>query len=278
MYGEAGAAMREELAALLRQHRVQQKLGGPTRESRAELGGRIREYRQSVLVWMNQAMRAARPVVFSNLPAADPNPFRSVGVSGPLTAAGELARAIDVATRQSSAHIATSEALTTPHPNAMVEHWRQAARAAALAEHDTSIETAVRMTANQAQALVGDIAALTQALVVLDRRYTMIPGWEPLQDGPRLGWASLAAALDVNLGQPDYSVDHLGWRPKTKVLPDPVRPGIVGVLQAEHNLVIRMRSTPSAINLRLVVDSQRLRSHHLTPFAARIDPRLATSG
>ncbi len=274
MYAETGAAMRHELAALLRQHRVQQQLGGPTREARVELGNLIREYRQSVLVWMNQAMHAARPVVFSNLPPADPNPFRSVGSSGPLTAAAELARTVHLATQHSTAHLATSEALATPHPNAMVEHWRRAARAAALAEHDTAPEVAVAMTTAQAQALVGDIAALTQALVVLDRRYTRVPGWEPLAESPRLGWASLAAALDVGLRQPDYTVDHLGWRPKTKVITGPARPGILGVLQAEHNLVIRMRARPSVPNLRLVVDSQRLLTHHLGPFAARIDPRL----
>lgn len=275
MYGETGAPMRKELAALLRQHRVQQKLRGPTQETRAELGLLIREYRQSVLVWMGQAMQAAQPLAFSNLPAADPNPFRSVRSAGPLTTAGELARTIDTATQQSSARIATSEALTTPHPNAMVEHWRLAARAAALAEHDTSAEVTVRMTSAQAQALVGDIAALTQALVVLDRRYTRVPGWEPLAGGPRLGWASLAAALDVSLGQPDYAVDHLGWRPKTKIITGPVRPGVLGVLQAEHNLVIRMRTTPSVTNLRLVVDSQRLLSHHLAPLAARTSPAMA---
>lgn len=79
----------------------------------------------------------------------------------------------------------------------------------------------------------------------------------------------------MNLGQPDYSVDHLGWRPKTKVITGPARPGILGVLQAQHNLVIRMKSAPNATNLRLVVDSQRLVSAHLTPYAARIDERLA---
>jgi hypothetical protein len=275
MYGESGAAMRTEFAALLRQHRVQQKLRGPTRETRADLGLLIREYRQSVLVWMNQAMRAAQPLVFSNLPAADPNPFRSVGSSAGLTPAGELARTIDSAVQQSAARIATFEELTTPSLNAMVEHWRLAARGAALAEHDTSAEVAARMTAGQARALVGDIAALTQALVVLDRRYIRVPGWEPLADSPRLGWASLAAALDVSLGQPDYAVDRLGWRPWSKVMRDPVRPGVLGVLQAEHNLVIRMKTTPSVANLRLVVDSQRLLSHHLAPLAARISPVMA---
>jgi hypothetical protein len=79
----------------------------------------------------------------------------------------------------------------------------------------------------------------------------------------------------VTLGQPDYAVDHLGWRPKTKVITGPVRPGVLGVLQAQHNLVVRMKSVPNATNLRLVVDSQRLVSAHLAPYAARIDERLA---
>lgn len=276
MYGETGAAMRREFAALLRQHRVQQRLGGPTLEAREELGVLVREYRQNVVVWLSQAMRAASTLAFSNLPPAQPNPFRSVGTAGgQVTAAAELARAIDLAKTQSTARAASSEALATPLANPMVEHWRLAARAAALAEHDTSDQVAVHMTAAQAQALVGDVAALTQAIVVLDQRYKNTPGWEPLAHSGRLGWASLAAALDVNLGQPDYAVDQLGWRPKTKIIPDPLRPGILGVLQAQHNLVIRMKTVPNATNLRLVVDSQRLVSAHLTPFAARIDDRLA---
>jgi hypothetical protein len=276
MYGETGAQMRRELAALLRQHRIQQKLGGPTQEARDELGVLVREYRQSVLVWLSQAMRAAGPLAFSNMTPAQPNPFRSVGTAGShRTAAGELARAIELAKAQSTARTAGSEALVTPHANPVVEHWRLAARAAALAEHDTSEQFAAQMTASQAQALVGDVAALAQAIVVLDQRYKNTPGWKPLAQSARLGWASLAAALDVNLGQPDYTVDHLGWRPKTKVIQNPVRPGILGVLQAQHNLVIRMKSVPTATNLRLVVDSQRLVSAHLAPFAARVDERLA---
>ncbi|WP_244928555.1 hypothetical protein [Nocardioides sp. W7] len=276
MYGETGAVMREEFAALLRQHRVQQRLVGPTSEDREVLGGLIRAYRQTVLVWLGQAMRAASPLAFSNMPPPQRNPFRSVGAPGShLTAAGELARAIDLAKQQSTASPASTDALATPNANPMVDHWRLAARAAALAEHDTSERVSAQMTTPQAQALVGDAAALTQALVVLDQRYKNTPGWEPLSQSARLGWASLAAALDVNLGQPDYAVDHLGWRPKTKVITGTARPGVLGVLQAQHNLVVRMRSVPNATNLRLVVDSQRLVSAHLAPYAARIDERLA---
>lgn len=275
MYGETGTAMRAELAELLKQHRVQQRLGGPTREAREQLGAEIRAYRKSVLVWLSRAMRAAAPVTFSNMPPAQPNPFRSAG-SGTATPASELMRAIDLAKQQATAAPATTDALSTPQANPVIEHWRLAARAAALAEHDTTEAVSVQMTAGQAQALVGDIAAVTQALVVLDQRYKNTPGWEPLAQGARLGWAALAAAMDVSLGQPDYAVDQLGWRPKSKIIDGPARPGILGVLQAEHNLVIRMKTIPNATNLRMVVDSQRLLSVHLAPFAARIDENLAT--
>ena len=123
MYGETGAAMRAEFAALLRQHRVQQRLVGATPEAREELGGLIRTYRQTVLVWLGQAMRAASPLAFSNMPPAQPNPFRSVGSRGShLTAASELARAIDLARQQSSARPASTDALATPNANPMVDH------------------------------------------------------------------------------------------------------------------------------------------------------------
>ena len=126
----------------------------------------------------------------------------------------------------------------------------------------------------QTQTLIGDIAATVRALIVLDQRYSTIPGWEKLHRSDRLGWAALACALDASLEPPDYAIDMRGWRPKTKIIPGPAKPGLLGVLQAEHNLVIRMQSFPSATNLRLVVDSQRLLSEGLAKLAAKIDPDL----
>jgi hypothetical protein len=131
------------------------------------------------------------------------------------------------------------------------------------------------MSVGQAQVVVGDVAAITQAIVILDQRYRNTPGWQLLAKSERLGWAALAAALDVNLAQPDYTVDDLGWRPSSKLIKGPAKPGILGVLQAEHNLVIRMKTFPTATNLRYVIDSQRLLSRHLVPHAERIDPRIA---
>src|SRR4051812_28531520 len=115
MYGENGASMRTELAALLRQHRVQQRLGGPSQPDREFLGQQIRQYRQSVLIWCSQAMQAASPLMFSNLPAKPANPFRAGTPS--ITAARELARALDQVKTDSSASTASIEQLTTPSDN-----------------------------------------------------------------------------------------------------------------------------------------------------------------
>ena len=187
MYGENGAAMRQELAALLRQHRIQHRLGGPAQPDRAALGLQIRQYRQNLLIWCSQAMQAASPLLFSNLPSKPANPFRAARPG--TTGAGELARALEHAKTQSSARPASSDLLATPSDNVVVEHWRQVARAAALAEHDTATDVASHLTAPQAQALVGDIAAIAQALVVLDQRYANTPGWEHAvpERAPRLG-------------------------------------------------------------------------------------------
>jgi hypothetical protein len=272
MYGVTGAVMRTELAALLAQHRVQRRLSNTSSEVREKFGDDIRRFRQSVLVWCTQAMQIANPMMFSNLPPRTGNPFLTTEHAG---AARELTRALEHAKRSSTGSPATLDLVTTPHSNLVVEHWRQAARAATLAEHDTNASLAGRFTAAQAQALVGDVAAITQALVVLDKRYRAIPRWKPLPNSAQLGWSALAAAIDVNLGHPDYTVDNQGWRPRAKLLRGPVRPGILGVLQAEHNLLIRLHAFPHVANLRLVADSQRHLSGHLATPAARFDEALA---
>lgn len=241
MYGETGALLRSELTALLRQHRIQLALGGAgpktpataTAADRAAYGVTIRRYRESVLAWCRAALDAARPLAFSNLPEPRPtNPFASAPHEG--TPLMELHRALSLARRASSYPVADLSLLTTPHPNGVVEHWRHAARAAALAEHDFSGPDDVgRLSTAQAQALLGDVAAVVQALVVLDQRYASTPGWERVAGSERLGWTALACALDAGLGQPDYTIDQRGWRPRTKLLLGAPKPGVVGVLQAE---------------------------------------------
>jgi hypothetical protein len=65
MYGENSALMRAELSSLLKQHRVQLRIGGggthtvpvtTTEAERRQIGEQIRHYRQSALVWCREAV------------------------------------------------------------------------------------------------------------------------------------------------------------------------------------------------------------------------------
>lgn len=282
MYGENGALLRAELTALLTQHRVQLRLGGggshsvpvtTSRAERQEIGEQIRRYRQSVLVWCQEASRAVAPYASSNLSRAAPSPFRL-----PPTQHGGLAsllHSLDQAVATSSAPLPRLSELVSAHDLPLVEHWRQAARAAALGEHDFSAGLHhSRIDAQQTHTLIGDVAAVVRALVVLDQRYRSIPGWERLQRPEQLGWSALACALDSSLESPGYAIDGLGWKPPTNVMPGPARPGLLGVLQAERNLAVRLRALPSAMNLRRVVHSQRVVSGGIAALAARVDTDL----
>ena len=269
MYAETGTLMRQELAALLRIHRIQRALEDTegSSDERQRRGDQIRRYRETVLAWCAESAITARPLAFTNLPKAASNPFRPTAPDEPVV--NELIRSIEQTRDATTARLPDLDELTTPQANPVVEHWRQAARAAALAEHDTGPDAHGRFSRPQAQALLGDVAAVVQALVVLDQRYRLTPGWEPLTGVHRLGWAALACALDVGLGPTDYSVDETGWRPLKRLTRGAPRPGLLGVLQAEHDLFIRLRVPPNVTNLRRVVDSQRLVSDRLARIAAR---------
>ena len=75
-----------------------------------------------------------------------------------------------------------------------------------------------------------DAAEITRGLVALDRRYAGIPGWERLKDQGRLGRAAEACATFAGHDDPDYTVDHLGWRPPPTTVDGPAMPGLLGVL------------------------------------------------
>jgi len=282
MYGENGHLLRAELSSLLQQHRIQLRICGPgthtvpattTEEERARIGEQVRRYRQSALVWCLQATGAVADGADSRLSPRATNPFRLPAAQhGGLAA---LHQALERAVRVSTASLPAVEELTTQHELPLVEHWQQVARAAALGEHDFDAGLGHgRLDDRKLHTLIGDIAATVRALVVLDARYSTTPGWERLDHADRLGWAALACALDASLDPPDYSIDLRGWRPKSKVITGPAKPGLLGVLQAEHNLTIRMQAFPSAMHLRLVVDSQRLLSAGLATRVQKVQPAL----
>src|SRR5262245_40030783 len=69
-YGENGNQIRAELTTLLRQHRIQHRLGGAglhtvpestTVEQRQQMGDQIQRYRWATLTWCLQAVAAATP-------------------------------------------------------------------------------------------------------------------------------------------------------------------------------------------------------------------------
>ena len=283
MYGENGTRLRTELGVLLSRHRVQLHIGGggthtvpvtTTTEERQQIGEQIRRYRQSALVWCHQGTVAVAPTAVSALVRAPTNPF--LAASEPHGALHAMQRTLEHTVRTSTAALPTLDELTTPHALPLVESWRQVARAAALGEHDFTTGLGQgRLDSRQQQTVIGDISAVVRALVVLDQRYRNIPGWEKLSHADRLGWGALACALDASLAPPDYSVDLRGWRPPIKLITGPAKPGLLGVLQAQHNLVLRMRTFPNALNLRLVVDSQRLLSGSISKLVQPVEPDLA---
>lgn len=261
-YGETGAAIRDGLTKLLHQQRVQHRLGGnglpdfPTKTTVAErkaAGAQIRRYRRAVLTWCLQAAIAGDPEA--------EDPFLRQGRKDPKGPYDRFRTELRRALKTSTAAMPTLEELSTPQPLELVEAWRQIAKGAALGEHDfyAGLESGT-LSIQQGQTLLKDAAAITQAVLMLDRRYQATAGWENIQKPGRLAWATMATALEASLDPPDYSIDVRGWRPPARLIRGPAKPGLLGILQAEHNLLVRLNALPSPINLKKIVESQRLLS------------------
>ncbi len=204
--------IRAELTVLLRQHRIQQRLGGKgihtvpestTVQEREELGRQIASYRHSVLIWCLQAARAANPRI---------NLYRTSGRSrGP---AEELLYRLTEAVKSSSAGLPALEKLTQTQDFPIVDTWRLAARAAALGEHDFGAGVGYgHVNDDQCTTVLKDAAEITRGLAGLDRRYERIPGWEKLKDQGRLARAAEVCAASAGGSEQDYSVDLRSWRP-----------------------------------------------------------------
>ncbi len=253
-YGENAGVIRQELTTLLRQHRIQQRIGGPgshtiptttTDEERGEIGRVIQRYRMSILKWCDRAAIATSP----NLHLSTDSRRRLA------TPDVQLLRCLSKTIEASSAVTPSVDELTTAHTFALVESWRQAAKAAALGEHDFGDDLGRgHLDINQSLTVVKDVAEIVRALLVLDRRYAYIPSWESLRSPQLLQRAAEACAF---ISADDYSVDRRGWRPPTTTIDGPPRGGIAGVIQAEHNLLVHLNAFPNALNFKRVVDSQR---------------------
>lgn len=272
-YGQNGGQVRAELTTLLRQHRIQQRLGGQgihsvpeatTAEQRELLGELIQRYRYAALAWCLHAVVAANPRV--NLEGTTK---RSRGPAEELRY--RLARSI----KFSNAGLPPLNELSAAQEFPMVESWRQVARAAVLGEHDfPGLMDYGRMSAAQCMTVLKDSAEVTRALVVLDKRYENIPGWIPIRERGRLDRVAQVCGVFAGYDEPDYSVDDKGWRPPSATIDGGPLPGIGGVLQAEHNMLVHLSIFPNALNLRRVMDGQRMLSHEAARRAASVAPEL----
>ncbi|MGD9961137.1 hypothetical protein [Nocardioides sp.] len=274
MYGETSGQLRDALGVLLREHRIQHRLGGKgihtlpettTVAEREELGKQIRRYRQCVLTWSLQAVRAANPRI---------NLEGTTGRSrGP---AEELRYRLTEALAASTATLANGDELVDEQAFATVESWRLVGRAAALGEHDFAAGVGYgRLSEQQCMTVLKDAADVVRGLVALDRRYEGIPGWEKLHNQGRLGRAAEACAAHAGYDEPDYTVDRLGWQPEPRLLDGPPMPGLAGVMQAQYNLLLHLHEFPDAHSLRLVMDSQRIVAHEAADRITDVEPNLA---
>ena len=176
----------------------------------------------------------------------------------------------------SSAGLPTLDELTAEQKFPMVETWRQAARAAALGEHDFDAGLSYeRLRDAECMTLTKDAAEITRGLVGLDRRYEGIPGWEKLKDQGRLGRAAEVCTTFAGYGEQDYSADLRGWRPPVAVAEGPPTPGLSGILQDEHNLLVHLGQFPNAHSMRLILDSQHIVSHEAATRIGTTLPALA---
>lgn len=274
MYGQTSGMLREALGELLRQHRIQHRIGGAglhtvpettTPDERKLIGEQIARYRYAVLVWSHQAMRAANPRI---------NLGGSTGrTRGP---AEELRYRLEATLGAIEVDLPTMDELVTEQPFALVDTWRRAARACVLGEHDFANGVGYgRLSEAQCLTVIKDAADVVRAVVGLDRRYANIPGWQALKGPGRLGRAAESCVTWAGCGEPDYTVDLRGWRPEPTLIEGPGLPGITGVLQAQHNLLIHLGTFPTAPNLRVVLDSQRIVSRETARRLHTVDPTVA---
>ncbi|MER7604684.1 hypothetical protein [Nocardioides sp. NPDC127503] len=274
MYGKNGGQLRNALVTLLGQYRINHHLlrevtriqpqrGVEARQ--VEASAQILRYRRTILTWCHQA-----------LVQADPNP-KGVGrreqYEPPDWLRVALARLLD----NTSASLPSISELTTEQDIRTLENWRQAAKAAALAEHDFDGGLGDGLLDHREWlTLVGDVADITKAIQILDHRYRNLPGWERLKGvrGLNRSIQDCATHSQARYGIPDYNIDWRGWHPpQPEISPD--ADTITEVLAAEHRLLNSLRTVPSMANLRHLLASQRELSNLAVQRARDIAPEQA---
>ena len=269
MYGENSGLLRDALGELLRQHRIQQRIGGAghphrpettTVEERKGSASRSRRYRHAVLVWCHQAMRAANPRIdLEGTTGRTRGPAeelryrlersRQRGIASDLPTLDELVTA---------QQFATGRVLASGRPGGRARRARLRRRSRLRTTLRGPVPDRHQRRRRRSHA----------RLVGLDRRYANIPGWQPLKEPGRLGRARPVCAACAGYGEPDYTVDRRGWQPA----PTPHRRSgparaSPGSCRPSTTCSSTSATSPTAQNLRLVLDSQRHRLPRSRPTA-----------
>lgn len=272
MYGDNAGNLRVALTGLLREHRIQRRVDAPalpsihdaTPAEQLALGQQMTRYRNAVLTWSLQAVRATRP-------------DEGVGLRA-QNAVQRLQLQLFSAINDSHAGRPALDQLTKSQNAPTVEAWRQAARAAALGEHDfTAGIDYEHLNLTQRRTVLKDAVDVTRAVIALDRHYEGVPGWERLRAPDRLADAASACSLAAGVAT-DYRVDLSGWRPPPNSFGQPrtkSEDGLAGILEAARDLLENLREFPSAHTMRLVLDAQRIVSHEVASRTRKAMPRVA---
>ncbi len=178
-YGQNTRELRDSMTWLLGRHRILQRLDdqpGYTRKAssaeaeRERMGQIILGYRHVALTWCLEAVTAATPKTdLTRTTRFTRNPEEDLRY--------RLRQTVDA-----SRHVEPlTELLATAHHNGLLVAWQRVARAAALGEHDFAAGVNyMDLTPYQSRTVLNDAATLTQALVILDKRYRNVPGrWSP---------------------------------------------------------------------------------------------------
>jgi len=273
-YGDNVTDLRTAMTVLLKRHRILQPLGGPgiytapettTVEERRLMGEQIQRYRYVVLAWCAAAIHTVAPNFMVGL--VDDKYNRPVSA---------LMHRLEVTASGITAGYPAMEELATPHPNKLVETWRQAAKACVLSEIDLGPSaTHLELDAGRGRVVLKDAADFVRGLVVLDARYSNVPGWQHLKSPRRLESSAEVASIFARWTESDLAVDRAGWRPTPAAIKGPALPGIGGVVQAQHNTLVDLcTAPPTAMNLRRIIHAQVRVAHEAGRHAAHAAPEL----
>lgn len=255
-YGENVGVIREQLAALLRQHRIQQRLGGvalhrsepeTTIPEREAMGRILRCYRDATLNWCHQALEAVGPK----------NDVRKMTFRD-RTPQDDLRHRLDLTLQDTgTSGLVPLDMLAMEHRYDLMVRWQSIARAAALGEHDFAGEVnAGSLTPAQAITVARDAADIIRGLAVLDVRYKHVPGWTPVPLLPQLTRAAERVSVTAHERVLDLSVEDLGWRPPATGPEGPQAAGVAGAVQAQSRLLVELGRFPTALNLRRIIHAQ----------------------